>query len=492
MAVAGDLKGAGSRAVAVIGDRGLSAGLAYEAMNNAGTGHSRLIVVLNDSETSVAQPVGAMSSYLSRLVSSRPYLALRGVAKAVAARFPGPLEEAMRRAEEMARGFVGGGTLFEELGFYYVGPIDGHSLDHLLPVLVNLRDAPPAKPVLLHVVTHKGRGLPAAPVRLGIASAGAPPPSHAQVFADALIAAAERDPRLVAITAATATATGMDRFARRFPRRCFDVGMAEQHAVAFAAGLAAEGMRPFCVLPAAFLRRGYDQVVHDVARLRRPVRFAIDGAGLGGAEDGGVLDLNLLAAVPDFVLMAPSDEGELARMVATAAAIDDRPSAIRYARGPGLGAAPPQPGETLPIGRARLLREGAHAAILTLGERLSAALAAADALVAQGIALSIADARFAKPLDRALVLQLARGHPALITVEDGMAGGFGAAVAQLLAEAGVFDRGLRFRAMTLPDRFLAADAPERRYALAGLDARAIEATVLAALGRAAESGSARA
>lgn len=499
MAVARDMQGRGHQVIAVIGDGAMSAGMAYEAMNNAGTANTRLIVILNDNEMSIAPPVGAVSSYLSRLASSRPYQTLRGVAKLVASQFPGPLEEAMRRAEEMARGFVGGGTLFEELGFYYVGPIDGHNLDHLLPILRNLRDAPGSKPALVHVITKKGHGHPFATesseryhavgkfdvVTGEHAKAKPAAPTYTRVFADTLIAAAERDPRIVAITAAMPSGTGLDLFARRFPQRCFDVGIAEQHAVTFAAGLAADGMRPFCAIYSTFLQRGYDQVVHDVAIQRLPVRFAIDRAGLVGADGAthaGSFDLGYLGSLPDFVVMAPADEAELARMVGTAAQIDDRPSAVRYPRGEGTGASVPEFGETVPLGRGRVLREGTRVAILSLGARLQAALAAADTLAAHGLSATVADARFAKPIDRDLVLRLAREHEVMLTIEDGAIGGFASQVMHLLAGAGIFDQGLRFRPLVLPDRFIDHDTQERQYAEAGLDAAGIVAAALAALG----------
>jgi 1-deoxy-D-xylulose-5-phosphate synthase len=501
MAVARDLKGEQRHVVAVIGDGAMSAGMAYEAMNNAGAAEARLIVVLNDNDMSIAPPVGAMSAYLSRLISSRPYLTLRQVAKAVAHAFPQPLETAMRRAEEFARGFVGGGTLFEELGFYYVGPIDGHALEHLLPVLRNVRDTESRKPVLVHVVTEKGRGHPFARdaadkyhavSRFDLATGAqakpkAAAPTYTKVFAESLIAAAERDERIVAITAAMPSGTGLDLFQRRFPRRCFDVGIAEQHAVTFAAGLAAEGMRPFCAIYSTFLQRAYDQIVHDVAIQRLPVRFALDRAGLVGADGpthAGAYDLAYLGCLPDFVIMAPADEAELARMVATAAAIDDRPSAIRYPRGEGTGAALPAPGETVEIGRGRVLREGNTVALLSLGTRLAACLAAADALAARGISATVADARFAKPLDRALLRRLAREHAVLVTVEEGATGGFATQVMHALLADGALERGLRWRPLTLPDRFIEHDTPERQCAEAGLDEAAIVAAALDALGRA--------
>ncbi len=509
MAVARDFQGRANQVIAVIGDGAMSAGMAYEAMNNAGTSNTRLVVILNDNEMSIAPPVGAISGYLSRLASSRPYQTLRGVAKLVASRFPGPLEEAMRRTEELARGFVGGGTLFEELGFYYVGPIDGHNLDQLLPILRNVRDTPMVKPVLIHVLTQKGKGHPFASENLEkyhavgkfdvVTGQHAKPkpaaPTYTKVFADSLIAAAERDPRIVAITAAMPSGTGLDLFARRFPKRCFDVGIAEQHAVTFAAGLAAEGMRPFCAIYSTFLQRGFDQIVHDVALQRLPVRFAIDRAGLVGADGAthaGAYDLAYLGCLPDFVIMAPADEAELARMVATAAVIDDRPSAVRYPRGEGVGVELPGPGETVPLGRGRMLREGSQVALLSLGTRLQTCLEAAAALEARGVCVSVADARFAKPLDRDLLRRLAHGHEVLLTVEEGASGGFSTLVMHALIEDGIFDRGFKFRPLTLPDRFIDHDTAERQYAEAGLDANSIVATAWAALGRDQRSADLRA
>ncbi len=499
MAVARDLKGAHRNVVAVIGDGSMSAGMAYEAMNNAGAMKSRLIVVLNDNDMSIAPPVGAMSAYLSRMVSSRPFLGLRELAAKVARRFPAGIERTARRAEEFARGFLTGGTLFEELGFYYVGPIDGHNLDHLLPVLRNVRDAEDRGPILLHVVTQKGKGYApaeAAPDKYhGVAKfnvvtgeqAKAPPgpPTYTRVFADALIAEAERDKTIVAINAAMPSGTGLDRFAARFPERCFDVGIAEQHAVTFAAGLASEGIKPFCAIYSTFLQRGYDQVVHDVAIQSLPVRFMLDRAGLVGADGAthaGAFDVAYLGVLPNFVLMAPADEAELVHMVATAATIDDRPCAVRYPRGEGTGAVLPAQGEVLPIGKGRVLREGKHVAILSYGTRLGDALKAADELAARGYTATVADARFAKPLDVALVERLARTHDVLLTIEEGSVGGFGSFVMQYLANSGLLDNGLRARQMTLPDRFLEHDAPKTQIAEAGLDARGIVVVALSALG----------
>jgi 1-deoxy-D-xylulose-5-phosphate synthase len=506
MAVANELlakqgvPGAADRhVVAVIGDGAMSAGMAYEAMNNAGAMRSRLVVVLNDNDMSIARPVGAMSAYLSRLISSRPFLSLRDLAKSMAKRFPRGIEQAARRAEEYARGILTGGTLFEELGFYYVGPIDGHNLDHLLPVLRNVRDAEESGPILLHVITKKGKGYGPAEqsadkyhgvskfnVLTGEQVKAPPgPPTYTRVFADALIAEAEHDPRVVAITAAMPSGTGLDRFAARFPDRCFDVGIAEQHAVTFAAGMATEGLRPWCAIYSTFLQRAYDQVVHDVAIQKLPVRFGLDRAGLVGADGAthaGSFDLAYLGCLPGFVLMAPSDEVELVHMVATATAIDDGPSAVRYPRGEGTGAALPARGDVLPIGRGRVLREGSKVAILSLGTRLREALRAADELAALGLDATVADARFAKPFDTALVEQLARHHEVFITIEEGSSGGFAALVMQHLALRGMLDGGLRFRPMTLPDRFQDHDTPAQQLIEAGLSARDIVNTAVTALG----------
>src|SRR5579871_4113967 len=500
MAVARDLKGESQNVIAVIGDGAMSAGMAYEAMNNAGSMDERLIVILNDNDMSIAPPVGAMSAYLSRLLSSKPYRSFRHLAREMASKFPGPLERAAKRAEEYARGFVTGGTLFEELGFYYVGPIDGHNLDHLLPVLKNVRDSREKGPVLVHVVTQKGHGYAPAEaaadkyhgvVKFDVATgaqakgkAGAP--SYTAVFAKALIAEAERDERVVAITAAMPSGTGLDKFAERFPTRCFDVGIAEQHAVTFAAGLACEGLKPFAAIYSTFLQRGYDQVVHDVAIQRLPVRFALDRAGLVGADGAthaGSFDLAYLGCLPEFVLMAAADEAELMHMVATQAAIEDRPSAVRYPRGEGVGVALPARGEALAIGRGRVLREGTTIALLSLGTRLQECLKAADELAAYGLSTTVADARFAKPLDHDLVLRLAREHEVLVTIEEGAIGGFGSHVLQTLAENGLLDGSVQARAMVLPDIFIDQDTPAAMYAKAGLDAKGIVAKVFEALGR---------
>ncbi|KAA2214068.1 1-deoxy-D-xylulose-5-phosphate synthase [Teichococcus oryzae] len=520
MAVARDLKRAGAKngtakrddrqVIAVIGDGAMSAGMAYEAMNNAGAMKSRLIVVLNDNDMSIAPPVGAMSAYLSRLISSRPFLSLREVMAKVARRFPAPLERAARRADEFARGMLTGGTLFEELGFYYVGPIDGHNMDHLLPLLRNLRDAEDGAPILLHVVTQKGKGYAPAEaasdkyhavskfnVITGAQSKAPPgPPTYTKVFAQALVAEAEADERIVAVTAAMPSGTGLDLFEKRFPKRTFDVGIAEQHAVTFAAGMATEGMKPFVAIYSTFLQRAYDQVVHDVALQKLPVRFALDRAGLVGADGAthaGAYDIAYLGCIPEMVLMASADEAELAHMVATAAAFDEGPTAIRFPRGEGFGLVPvPARGTVLEIGKGRVLREGSTVALLSYGARLQECLKAAEELASRGLSCTVADARFAKPLDTALVERLAREHEVLITIEEGSACGFGALVMQHLAWKGAFDAGLKFRPMTLPDAFIDHDAPKLQYDHAGLSARAIADAAVAALGRGAGAIPARA
>jgi 1-deoxy-D-xylulose-5-phosphate synthase len=499
MAVARDLKGDTRNVIAVIGDGSMSAGMAYEAMNNAGALKARLIVVLNDNDMSIATPVGAMSAYLSKVVSSRPFLSVREMMGKLAKRFPRPIERTARKAEEFARGLLTGGTLFEEMGFYYVGPIDGHDLDHLLPVLRNLRDAEDAQPILLHVVTQKGKGYAPAEaaadkyhgvqkfnVITGEQQKAPPgPPAYQKVFATSLIAEAEVDERIVAINAAMPSGTSLDLFAKKFPNRCFDVGIAEQHAVTFAAGMATEGLKPFCAIYSTFLQRGYDQVMHDVVLQGLPVRFAMDRAGLVGADGAthaGSFDIAYLGCLPGITLMAPSDEAELAHMVATAAAFDEGPIAFRYPRGEGTGVAVPARGTPLEIGRGRVLREGTSIAILSYGTRLQECLKAADELAAQGLSATVADARFAKPLDTALIERLAREHEMLITIEEGSVCGFGSLVAQHLAWQGLLDGGLKFRPMTLPDRFLDHAAPKVQYDWAGLNARHIVATALAALG----------
>ncbi|HEY0291739.1 MAG TPA: 1-deoxy-D-xylulose-5-phosphate synthase [Hansschlegelia sp.] len=501
MAVARDLTGGDNHVVCVIGDGAMSAGMAYEAMNNAGALGSRLIVILNDNDMSIAPPTGAMSAYLARLVSSRTYLSLRDIGRVLAKRLPKFVERGAQKAEEYARGLAMGGTLFEELGFFYVGPIDGHNLDHLLPVLKNVRDAELGGPILVHVVTQKGKGYAPAEASADkyhgvsafdiVSGAQTKPkanaPTYTKVFAESLIREAEADDRIVAITAAMPGGTGLDLFGHAFPDRTFDVGIAEQHAVAFAAGLATEGLKPFCAIYSTFLQRAYDQVVHDVAIQKLPVRFALDRAGLVGADGAthaGAYDLAYLGCLPDFVLMAPADEAELAHMVATAAAYDEGPSAFRYPRGEGVGVELPMRGRVLQIGRGRVLREGASVALLSLGTRLAAAQEAAEELALKGVSTTVADARFAKPLDRDLILRLARSHEVLITIEEAApTGGFGATVLQLLATEGVLDRGLKIRTLALPDRFIDHDRPDRQLAEAGLDASAIAATALSALGR---------
>ncbi len=506
MAIARDIKKEPNprNVIAVIGDGSMSAGMAYEAMNNAGAARSRLIVILNDNDMSIAPPVGAMSAYLSRLISSRSFMSLRDFAAKMAKRFPRTLERTARRAEEYARGILTGGTLFEELGFYYVGPIDGHNLDHLLPVLRNLRDSDSAEPVLLHVVTQKGKGYAPAEAagdkyhgvqKFNVVTgeqAKAPPgpPSYTNVFAKALIAEAEANDKIVAITAAMPGGTGLDKFGAKFPERTFDVGIAEQHAVTFAAGMATEGMAPFCAIYSTFLQRGYDQLVHDVVLQSLPVRFAMDRAGLVGADGAthaGVFDLCYLGGLPRMIIMAPSDELELMHAVATATVIDDRPSAFRYPRGEGLGLALPARGTPWEIGKGRIIREGSKIAILALGPRLIDALKAADELTARGFPTTVADARFMKPLDTDLINQLARHHELVITIEEGAAGGFGAAVAHHLAWSGAFDHGLKFRPMALPDRLIDHNSPAAQLIDAGLTAKDIVSHALNALG--AESGS---
>ena len=499
MAVARDLAGGNNNVIAVIGDGAMSAGMAYEAMNNAGALRSRLIVVLNDNDMSIAPPVGAMSGHLSRLLSGRPYVTLRNLGRTFAESLPKPLEMAARRAEEFARGFVAGGTLFDELGFYYVGPVDGHNLDHLLPVLKNARDSDLDKPILVHVVTKKGKGYPPAEasddkyhgvVKFDVVTGKqskpvANAPQYTAVFAKALIAEAEADKKIVAITAAMPSGTGLDKFAERFPKRHFDVGIAEQHGVTFAAGLACEGFKPFAAIYSTFLQRGYDQVVHDVAIQNLPVRFAIDRAGLVGADGAthaGSFDVAYLGCLPNFVVMAAADELELMHMVATAAQIDDRPSAFRYPRGEGVGVELPVRGTPLEIGKGRILREGTKIALLSFGTRLGECLIAAEDLAAKGLSATVADARFAKPLDTDLIRRLAREHEVLITIEEGSVGGFASQVLQYLASNGLLDHGLKVRPMILPDRFIDHAAPAKQYEQAGLNAPAIVATAIAARG----------
>lgn len=496
--MAADLGGDPGDAVAIIGDGSMSAGMAFEAMNNAGHLKKRMFVILNDNEMSIAPPVGALSSYLSRLYAGEPYQDLKSAAKSLASLLPEPFAEGARRAKEMLKGMAVGGTLFEELGFSYVGPIDGHDLDQLLPVL-RTAHARATGPMLIHVLTRKGKGYaPAenspdrghARAKFDVVTgeqkkAPSNAPSYTKVFAEALIAEAEVDPKIVGITAAMPDGTGLDLFGHRFPKRIFDVGIAEQHAVTFSAGLAAGGMKPFCAIYSTFLQRGYDQVVHDVAIQRLPVRFAIDRAGLVGADGAthaGSFDVAFLANLPGMVVMAAADEAELMHMVATAAAHDDGPIAFRYPRGEGMGVDLPRKGTPLEIGKGRMIREGSRVAMLSFGTRLAEVLKAAESLVAKGLKPTVADARFAKPLDRDLILRLARDHEALITIEEGAVGGFGSHVAQLLADEGVFDRGLKFRSMVLPDTFIDHASPEAMYREAGMNAPEIEAKVLEVLG----------
>ena len=499
MAVARNLSGGNNNVVCVIGDGAMSAGMAYEAMNNAGARDERLIVVLNDNDMSIAPPTGALSAYLARTTSSGAYLYWRDVAKQLAKRLPKSWERRAARVEEYTRHLWQGGQWFEELGFYYVGPIDGHDFEHLLPVLKNVRDAKQG-PILVHVVTKKGKGYAPAEASAdkyhGVAKfnvvtgaqvkAKANAPSYTRVFADSLIAEARKDDKVVAITAAMPDGTGLDVFGKEFPSRTFDVGIAEQHAVTFAAGLATEGYKPFCAIYSTFLQRGYDQVVHDVAIQKLPVRFAIDRAGLVGADGpthAGSFDLAYLGCLPGFVIMAASDEAELKHMVATAVAIDDRPSAFRYPRGEGTGVDMPAEGIPLEIGKGRIVREGSTVAILSLGTRLTEALKAADKLAGFGLSTTVADARFMKPLDTKLITELARNHEIFITIEEGSVGGFGSHVLHYLAEAGLLDHGLKVRTMVLPDEFIDHDSPNAMYERAGLSAPGIVETVLAALGR---------
>jgi 1-deoxy-D-xylulose-5-phosphate synthase len=509
MAVARDLKGGDNNVICVIGDGAMSAGMAYEAMNNAGARDERLIVILNDNEMSIAPPTGALSKYLTRATSSGAYLQLRDFAKQLAKRLPKKWERRAARVEEMSRTILSGGIWFEELGFYYVGPIDGHDLDQLLPVLKNCRDAEQA-PILLHVITKKGKGYGPAEASTdkyhGVAKfdvvtgAQVKPkpaaPSYTKVFANALVAEAKKDERIVAVTAAMPDGTGLDIFGRAFPERMFDVGIAEQHAVTFAAGLATEGLKPFAAIYSTFLQRGYDQVVHDVAIQSLPVRFMIDRAGLVGADGpthAGSFDLAYLGCLPGFVIMAAADEAELVHMVATAASIDDRPSAVRYPRGDGVGVDLPAEGIPLAIGKGRIVRDGNTVAILSLGTRLAEALKAADQLAAQGLSTTVADARFMKPLDEDLIRDLAGRHAVLITIEEGSVGGFGSHVLEFLSGEGLLDNGLKVRTMTLPDVFIDHDKPEVMYATAGLDAAGIVEKVTSALSHtAAPTGALRA
>jgi len=496
-AVANKLKNQPGKAIAVIGDGAMSAGMAYEAMNNAEAAGNRLIVILNDNDMSIAPPVGGLSAYLARIVSSRPFLNLRDLAKRLAKKLPRPIAEGLKKTDEYARGFTMGGTLFEELGFYYVGPVDGHNLDHLIPVLENVRDAAEG-PILIHVVTKKGHGYAPAEAaadkyhavqKFDVVSgkqdkAPPGPPQYQNVFGDALIEEAKTDDRIVAITAAMPSGTGVDRFAKAFPDRTFDVGIAEQHAVTFAAGLAAQGMRPFCAIYSTFLQRAYDQVVHDVAIQNLPVRFAIDRAGLVGADGSthaGSFDVTYLATLPNFVVMAAADEAELVHMVHTCVEHDSGPIAVRYPRGAGIGIDLPAVPEKLEIGKGRIVREGKKVAILSLGTRLAEALKAADKLEAQGLSTTVADLRFAKPLDTALIRKLLTTHEVAITVEEGAVGGLGAHVLTMASDEGLIDAGLKLRTLRLPDTFQDHDKPEKQYAEAGLDADGMVDAVLKAL-----------
>ena len=500
MAVARDLQGKQNNVVAVIGDGAMSAGMAYEAMNNAGAMDSRLIVVLNDNDMSIAPPVGALSAYLARRVSGKAYHRVRKVIRQIAKRMPTKmLEQRALAMEEYARGLVTGGTLFDELGFFYVGPIDGHNIDHLLPVLKNVRDMKNG-PILVHVVTQKGKGYAPAEqsadkyhgvVKFDVATGAQvkskpAAPAYQKVYGESLIKEARKDDKIIAITAAMPSGTGIDLFQKEFPNRTFDVGIAEQHGVTFAAGLATEGYKPFATIYSTFLQRAYDQVVHDVAIQRLPVRFAMDRAGLVGADGpthAGAFDVAYLGCLPGFVLMAAGDEAELVHMVATAVAIDDRPSALRYPRGEGRGVPMPDEGIPLEIGKGRILREGTKVALLSYGARLGECLKAADELAAFGLSTTVADARFAKPLDVDMLLRLAREHEVLVTIEEGSIGGFGSFALQTLAEHGALDRGVKIRTMVLPDFFIDQDSPNAMYAKAGLDAKGIVAKAFEALGQ---------
>ena len=498
--VARDLSGGNNNTIAVIGDGSMTAGMAYEAMNNAGSMDSRMIVILNDNDMSIAPPVGAMSAYLSRLISSRYYRSLRHLMRDLAKKFPKSIEQAATKTEEYARGLVSGGTMFEELGFFYIGPIDGHKLDHLLPVLKNVRDSKEPGPVLIHVVTKKGGGYPPAEASKDkyhgvgkfdantgvLASTPQGPPAYTKVFAEALIAEAEKDERIVAITGAMPSGTGLDLFDKAYPDRCFDVGIAEQHAVTFAAGLAAEGYKPFAAIYSTFLQRAYDSIIHDVALQNLPVRFAIDRAGMVGADGAthqGSFDIAYLGCVPNMVLMAASDEADLVHMVKTQVLIDDRPSALRYPRGNGIGVDMPKTPEFLEIGKGRVLCEGTKVALLSYGTRLADCLLAADELTSRGLSTTVADARFAKPIDEALVHRLAMEHEVFITIEEGSIGGFASQVTHVLAFNGLLDNGLKFRPMYFPDLFIDHDTQPRQNEIAGLNTTNIVSTALKALGQ---------
>lgn len=503
-AIGRDFRGKKNNVIAVIGDGSISAGMAYEAMNNAGTSNSRLIVILNDNDMSISPPVGAMSAYLSRIVSSKEYRGLRSVAKEFAKLFPRRLTEAARKAEHYARGMVTGGTLFEEFGFYYVGPIDGHNLEHLVPVLENVRDDPQGGPVLIHIVTEKGKGyLPAENaadklhavqphfniVKTEAEKAAEKPkvsiPSYTKVFAEALVDEAGRDDKILAVTAAMAAGTGLDLFGKKFPERLFDVGIAEQHAVTFSAGLACEGFKPFCAIYSSFMQRAYDQLVHDVVLQKLPVRFILDRAGLVGGDGpthAGMFDLAYLCCLPNMIVMAPSDEAELTDMVATAVLVDDLPTAVRFPRGEGIGVKRPLRGQILAIGKGRIIEEGNKIALVNLGTRLAECRKAAAVLDARGISTTVADMRFAKPIDFDMISRLASEHEAMIVIEEGSAGGFGAHVLHHLANVGALDKGLKIRLMNLPDMFQDQDSPVKQYEQAGLNAHHIVAKALEALG----------
>ena len=506
MAVASKLSGKKNNVIAVIGDGAMTAGMAYEAMNNAGSMDARLIVVLNDNDMSIAPPVGALSAYLSRLISSKIYRSARHMAKNVSKKLPRQIETVAARAEEYARGMVTGGTLFEELGFYYVGPIDGHNMDHLIPVLKNLRDDPEDGPVLLHIVTEKGHGYKPAEesadkyhgvskfdVVTGEQQKSTPnAPSYTNVFAKGLIEEARIDDKVVAVTAAMPSGTGIDKFGDVYPERSYDVGIAEQHGVTFAAGLATEGYKPFCAIYSTFLQRAYDQIVHDVAIQSLPVRFAIDRAGYVGADGSthcGAFDIAYLTTLPNFVVMAAADELELMHMTRTAASIDDRPSAFRYPRGEGIGIELPERGEVLEIGKGRIVREGKTVAILSYGSPLQNALKAAEELATMGISTTVADARFAKPLDVGMIRDLAQNHEVLVTIEEGAVGGFGSHVLTYMANDGLLEDGLKVRAMMMPDEFFDQDKPEKQIEMAKLSAKDIVETVMTALGRESELSS---
>ena len=506
--VGSDLQGTGNKAIAVIGDGAMTGGMAYEALNNAGAMHNKLIVILNDNDMSIAPPVGALSAYLSRLISSKSYRSLRDIGLHMSEKFPRPMKKAAQRAEEYARGMLTGGTLFEELGFFYVGPIDGHNMEHLIPVLKNVRDDQAEGPVLIHVVTQKGKGYEPAEqssdkyhgvgkfnVVTGALDKGkANAPSYTKVYAEALIKEARDDDKIVTITAAMPSGTGVDMFEKEFPDRTFDVGLAEQHAVTFAAGLAADGMKPFATIYSTFLQRAFDQIVHDVALQNLPVRFDMDRAGYVGADGQthcGAFDIAYLACLPNMIVMAPADEAELVHMVATAVDIDGQPCAFRYPRGEGVGVDMPERGEILPIGKGRILREGTKIALLAYGTRLQDCLDAAEELNALGLSTTVADARFAKPLDEDLIRRLAAEHEVLVTVEEGSVGGFAAQVSQFLAMQGIFDAGLKFRPLVMPDTFMDQDSPRKQVEFAGLTCPDIVTTAMAALGVEAKSETAQ-